>query len=105
MKNEYWLNRVAANQNALSEKNIKKTEKQLRKYYANTMKHVIAEFERIYNKLLMAVEDGREPTPADLYKLDTYWQMQGQMRQQLQKLSERQISKMTKIFEINYFEV
>lgn len=105
MKNEYWLNRVAANQNALSEKNIKKTEKQLRKYYANTMKHVIAEFERIYNKLLMAVEDGREPTPADLYKLDTYWQMQGELRKELRKLGEKEIVLLSKQFEVNFFDI
>ena len=45
----------------------------LSKYYSTAAKTVVAEFERTYLKVLNAVEDGRAPTPADLYKLDTYW--------------------------------
>lgn len=101
----YWTNRLANAQNAITEKNLKQIEKQMRKYYASTMKRVIADFESTYNKLLATTADGKEPTPADLYKLDKYWQMQGQLKTELQKLGERQISALGKIFEINFFEV
>ena len=41
----------------------------------------------------------REPTPADLYKLDKYWQMQGQLKQELQKLGDKQAALLSKEFE------
>lgn len=99
---EYWIERSAKAQAALTNKSIKETEKQLKKYYGRAMKRVISDFEATYNKLLATVE---EPTPADLYKLDKYWQMQGQLRQQLQRLGDRQISLLSKQFELNFFEV
>ena len=105
MHDNYWLNRVATSQNAISDKNVKKTEKQLRIYYQNTMKKVIADFEAVYDKLLNAIEDGREPTPADLYKLDKYWEMQGQLRKELRKLGEKEVALLSKRFEENYFDI
>lgn len=99
---EYWIERSAKAQAALTNKSIKETEKQLKKYYGRAMKRVISDFEATYNKLLATVE---EPTPADLYKLDKYWQMQGQLRQQLQRLGDKQISLLSKQFELNFFEV
>lgn len=101
----YWAERLARIQNALTNKNIKQTEKQLQKYYGSAMQNVIAEFENTYNKLLATVEDGREPTPADLYRLDKYWRMQGQLRQELEKLGNKQIAALSKIFETHFFEV
>lgn len=101
----YWENRLADAQTAITEKNLKQIEKQLSKYYASSMKRVIADFESTYNKLLVTVGEGKEPTPADLYKLEKYWQLQGQLRQELQKLGTKQIAALSKIFEINFFEV
>ena len=69
----YWENRLANAQAAITEKNLKQVEKQLSKYYASSMKRVITDFENTYNKLLTTVGEGKEPTPADLYKLDKYW--------------------------------
>ena len=69
------------------------------------MKLLIADFENTYNKLLSTVGEGKQPTPADLYKLDKYWQLQGQLRQELQKLGDKQISALSKIFEIHFFDV
>lgn len=104
-KNKYWAERIAKAQDSASQKNRKQVEKQLRKYYKSAANQVIADFEATLDKLYATVEAGREPTPADLYKLDTYWQMQAQLRQQLRKLNERQITKLTKIFERNFFDV
>lgn len=105
MSNTYWADRVAQAQTKLTNKSIKQLEKQLKKYYGTTMKHTIADFEATYNKLLATVEEGREPTPADLYKLDKYWQAQAQLRLELQKLGDRQITALSKAFEENFFEI
>lgn len=102
---KYWQDRIAQSQNNLTAKSVKQVEKQMKVYYAKAMKRTIADFEATYNKLLATIEDGREPTPADLYKLDKYWEMQGQLRRELQKLGDRQISALSKIFETNFFEV
>lgn len=101
----YWQDRMQRAQSKLTGKSIKQVEKQLKKYYASTMKRVIADFENTYNKVLLAVEEGREPTPADLYKLDAYWQMQGQMRHELEKLGDKQISLLSKEFELHFFDI
>lgn len=101
----YWAKRVAKAQDKLTSKNIKQVEKQLAEYYSRTMEHVIKEFEATHLKLQAAMIDGRAPTPADLYKLDKYWKLQGQMRKELEKLGKRQAALMSKAFETNYFEV
>ena len=101
----YWAERVAKAQTRLTNKSIRQTEAQLKKYYKQTMSSVIAEFEATYNKLLSTMEDGREPTPADLYKLDKYWQLQAQLRGELQKLGDRQAVLFSKNFELHFFDI
>lgn len=101
----YWAERMAKAQLALTNKSLKKIETQLARYYGISAKRVIEDFEKTYNKVLAQQADGKQVTPADLYRLDSYWQMQGQLRQELQKLGERQISLLTKHFELNFFEV
>lgn len=102
---KYWEERNLNAQQAITEKNTKQIEKQLKKYYGNSMKRVISDFETVYNKLLLTAAEGKQPSPADLYKLDAYWQMQGQLKRELQKLGDKQISALSKIFEINFFDV
>ena len=101
----YWKDRMALSQTKLTNKSIKQIEKQMKKYYGEIMKKTIADFEATYNKVLAATEEGRQPTPADLYKLDKYWHMQGQLRQELQKLGDRQVAALSKAFEENFFEI
>ena len=101
----YWAKRQAAIQEALSKKSQKKIEKQLIKYYQTAAKNVIADFERVYDKILLQEAEGKQITPALLYQLDSYWQMQGQLRNELQKLGEKQVALLTKEFELNFFEV
>ena len=69
------------------------------------MLRTIADFEATYNKLLTTMENGREPTPADLYKLDKYWQGQAQLKRELTKLGNRQAAALSKAFEENFFEI
>ena len=101
----YWQERVAKAQEKLTDKSVRATERQLRKYYLNTMKKVLDDFESTYNKLLLSIEEGREPTPADLYKLDKYWQMQSQLAKELKKLGDRQAVLLSKNFELHFFDI
>lgn len=101
----YWQDRMAQAQTKLSNKNIKQIEKQMTKYYGAAAQRVIDDFEATHNKLLATIESGREPTPADLYKLDKYWSMQAQMRQELRKLGEKQVANLTKMFETQFFDI
>lgn len=101
----YWAKRQAKIQEELNDKTIKETEKQLIKYYGAAARRVIKDFEATYNKLLATVGEGKEPTPADLYKLDKYWAMQAQLRQELNKLAEKEVALLTKNFELHFFEV
>lgn len=101
----YWADRAVKAQERATAKGVKETEKILRRYYAASAQKILGQFEETYNHLLSSIDDGREPTPADLYKLDKYWQLQGQIRRELQKLGDKKISLLTKQFETNFFEV
>ena len=101
----YWAVRQAKTQARLTSKNIKETQEQLKRYYNKTMINVISDFEATYDKLLATVADGREPTPADLYKLDKYWQMQGMLKKELQKLGDKQAAVMSKNFMEQYYNI
>lgn len=102
---QYWQDREADALNKVSNKTIRQTEKQLKKYYSDLMGRTLEDFEAVYNKLLNATIEGKEPTPADLYKLDAYWQHQAQLREELNKLGEKQIALLSKQFELNFFDI
>ena len=101
----YWAERQAKIQEALFNKSQKKIEAQMKRYYGAAARRSIENFERVYNRLLAQQSEGKELTPALLYQLDSYWSAQAQLRQELQRLGERQISLLTKEFEVMFFEV
>lgn len=101
----YWQDRQAEALNKLSDKTIRQIERQMKKYYAAAMRRTIANFEDTYMNILAAQSEGREPTPADLYKLDKYWQGQAQLRRELTKLGDKEIALLSKYFEENFFEI
>ena len=105
MNSVYWAQRQARIQEKLSKQSERKIKKQLIKYYQSTAKQVIDDFEKVYDKILLQKAEGKEVTPALLYKLDSYWQMQGQLRNELRKLGEKQVALLTKEFEINFFDI
>lgn len=98
----YWQERNLKAQQELTSKSIAETEKQLIKYYKRTMRTVINDFEATYDKLLATIGDGKAPTPADLYKLEKYWQMQGLIDRELTKLGNVEMKLMTKVFTEQY---
>lgn len=101
----YWKDRQGLSQANLTKKNIKEIEKQLSKYYKSTMNKTIGQFEEVYLKLLSNAIEGREPTPADLYKLDKYWQFQAQLTQELTKLGDKQAALYSKKFMEQYADI
>lgn len=105
MSNKYWQDRLAQVQLALSKKKEKEIERQLRKYYLAASRKVIEDFESTYNKLLATMEEGKTPTPADLYKLDKYWTMQGQLKNQLNKLGNKTINLLSRQFQLHFFDI
>ena len=101
----YWEERLAKAQATLTKRGIRATEKQLTKYYKDTMLGVVGQFEQTYNKVRLSISDGKEPTPADLYKLDTYWKLQGQLREELTKLGDKQAALFSKSFMSHYKQI
>lgn len=101
----YWQDRIAKNLEKLSDKTIKEINNEILRYYGRAMERVIRDFESVYDKIYRTVEEGKEPSPADLYKLDKYWEAQAQMRKELQKLGDKEIQILSKKFETNFFEV
>lgn len=104
MAKNYWEDRMSQAQTRITEKNRRQIDRQLRKYYRSLAEQVISDYEAVLNKVLSTVEQGKQITPADLYKLDKYWQMQQQLRVQLNKLGEREVALLTKMFELNFFD-
>lgn len=101
----YWVSRNLKTQNALANKSIQETEKQLIKYYRKAMATVIADFEATYDKLLLTIGEGKQPTPADLYKLDKYWQAQNQMTRILKGLGDKQVALLNRQFTNTYLSI
>jgi SPP1 gp7 family putative phage head morphogenesis protein len=101
----YWKDRQAQAQSKLTKKTVKETEAQLIKYYRKAMDDVINEFEFTYLKLLNGKQEGINPTPADLYKLDKYWEMQGQITETLNKLGDKQSRFLRKMFMRHYGDI
>lgn len=86
-------------------KTIEETQKQIQAYYSKAMRRIIAEFEATYDKLLNTAKDGKPPTVADLYKLDKYWQLQGQLQAELQKMGDKETVLFAKQFEKTFQSV
>lgn len=105
MVNSYWIERLAKAQAAKFNKNRKDIDTMMRKYYQSLSEQVITDYEATYDKLLATLHDGKQPTPADLYKLDKYWSMQTQLDKRLTKLGRKQIAMLTKHFRTHYYDV
>lgn len=101
----YWAARAARAQTELTNRSVKQVEKQLQKYYSSTMQKILGQFEKTYLKVFSRISEGKAVTPADLYKLDTYWQMQGQLKNELQKLGDKQVALLSKRFTQQYKQV
>ena len=103
--NQKLIERTQKAAETLTTKNIKETEKQLREYYKTTAHYLRGSFLNTYEKLLLSLSKGKAPTPADLYKLDKYWQLQNQLQRELTKLGDKQTKLFLKKFAKEYEDV
>ena len=101
----YWEERILDTQERLVKKTIADTEKQMRKYYKETLDNTRGSFLYTYNKIRVAVAKGKNPTPADLYKLDTYWRMSAELRDELTALGDKHIALLNETFMKAYEDV
>jgi len=101
----YWQDRLSETMDAITRKTTKQVEKQLMKQYRETAKATIESFRSTLDRVMVGTAEGIAPTPADLYRLEKYWQMQAQLTKDLQLLGDKQIAALSKAFELNYFDV
>lgn len=99
---DYWTKRILEAQKKWTDKGIDAINKQLLHYYKVAMANIIKEFEAVYDKVLASAEEGKPITPAWLYQLDRYWQMQSQLKDTLQKLGDKTCEILSKKFEQEY---
>ena len=101
----YWIDRQQRMQQRIADKTINDINKQLIKYYKSSMKQVINDFEATYDKLIATVGKGKEPTPADLYKLHRFWEQQSQLKRELTKLGDKEAALLSKHFEEEWISI
>lgn len=94
----YWQKRLIDSQNKLTDIAISETEKQMERYYINSMNRLINDFVITYNKVLESAATGQEITPAHLYMLDKYQKLQVQLSSEMERLGNKQIAELSKAF-------
>ena len=99
---DYWKKRMLDAQQKWTDKDIDAINKQLLHYFRVASSSIIKEFEAVYDKVLAQAEEGKPITPADLYKLDRYYQMNAQLEKVLQNLGDKTSELLEKKFEQEY---
>ena len=98
----YWQDRLTASQQALLNKSKREIDKKLKKYYINISKQLIRDYEALYDQILLKKAAGEAISPATLYQMDKFWDLQAQTRKRLNKLGAFQQSLYSKVFEVFY---
>ena len=98
----YWKDRHQAAQQLLLKKSQKDIDARLKRYYVRLSKQVIRDYEDLYNQVLLKQALGEQVSPATLYQLDKYWQLQAQLRKSLNKFGAYQQELLSKAFETFY---
>lgn len=98
----YWQDRLSATQQALLNKSRKEIDRKMRKYYVNLSKQLIKDYEALYDKVLLKKAAGEAISPATLYQMDKFWELQVQTRKRLDKLGAFQQSLLSRVFEVFY---
>jgi SPP1 gp7 family putative phage head morphogenesis protein len=98
----YWKDRAQVARQALLKKSKKEIELKLRKYYVNLSKQLIDDYVRLYEKMLLKQAAGEQISPATLYQLDKYWELQAQTRARLNKFGAYQQELLSKAFSSFY---
>lgn len=98
-QSNYWIERDRKAQEKITNQSIAATQKQLKKQYRIALQSVINDFETTYDKLLVTVGEGKSPTPADLYKLDKYWETQAKLSKILETLGDKSSQSLSRNFQ------
>ena len=98
----YWKDRQQAAQITLLNKSRREIDKKLRSYYVRLSKQLIKDYEALYDQVLLKKANGEQISPATLYQLDKYWELQAQTRKLLNKFGAYQQSLLSKVFEVFY---
>lgn len=98
----YWADREIAERHALLNKSQKEIDRKLKSYYIKLSKKLIKDYESLYDKVLLKKAAGEEISPATLYQLNDYWEMQAQTRKLLNKFGAYQQSLLSKAFQTFY---
>lgn len=101
----YWEQRFITAQQKIADKSIEEIQKQITKYYRQAAKKTINDFIDTYKHIQSMASEDKAPTPADLYNLDRYWQMQKQLRDEMKKLNDDTIATLGSKFEETFKEV
>ncbi len=96
----YWKDRETAARHALMNKSQKEIDKQLKKYYVRLSKQLIKDYEALYDRVLLKQANGEQISPATLYSLDKFWELQAQTRKRLNKLGAFQQALLSKVFQV-----
>lgn len=86
---EGFKQRMIDAQKKWTDKDVEVISKMLMQYYRVASSSIIKQFVAVYNKVLEQAEEGKPITPADLYKLDKYYQMNAQLEVILKKLGDK----------------
>lgn len=100
----YWDERNIKSQQKISKKRKREIDEQMRKYYLAISQKILDDFEKTYIKVLSTIKEDKQPTPADLYKMEKYWELQAQTKRELRKLGDRQIAILSHNFEVLFLE-
>lgn len=100
----YWQDRFQASQRAIANARKKEIDKRIHRYYKNLSRQVIADYEALYNQVLLKEAAGEQISPATLYQMDKYWSMNAQLKKRLTSLGDKLTVLMAKLFEIVYID-
>ena len=98
----YWKDRETAARHALMNKSQKEIDKKLKQYYVRLSKQLISDYQALYDQVQLKRANGEQVSPATLYSLDKFWELQAQTRKLLNKFGAYQQSLLSKVFQVFY---
>lgn len=98
----YWKDRWQASQALIAKRGQREAAKRIKKYYQKLSQQIISEYESLYNEILVKKAAGENISPATLYQLDKYWQMQQQVREKCRAVGAKLNNQFGALFESIY---
>lgn len=71
-----WQQQLAARQNEIAYNFLDETKEWLNDLYSILLDEITQDFTSVYNQMLSTLGEKEKPSPAHLYKLDSYWELQ-----------------------------